>query len=127
MNLHQIVSGAVSAVNPFITVTIQASAGYTTNADGSRSPAYAAPVSIQAQRQALQYNDLVQLDGLNITGTRCKLYLNGNWNGVVRPDQKGGDLITMPDGSVWLVAFVAENWSDVDGWASVVCTLQNGS
>lgn len=127
MNLHNIVSGAIASVNPLITVTIQPSTGYATNADGLRTPTHGAPVTMQAQRQALQYNDIVQLDGLNIQGTRCKLYLNGNWEGIVRADQKGGDLITFPDGSVWLVALVAENWSDVDGWVSVICTKQDGS
>lgn len=124
MNLHQIVSGAIGAVNPFITVTISSSTGYTTTPDGSRTPSYGPPVRTTAQRQPLQYNDIVQLDSLNIQGTRCKLYLNGNWQGLVRTDQKGGDLITMPDGSVWLVAVVAENWSEMDGWTSIICTLQ---
>ena len=127
MNLHGIVSGYLSAVNPPITVTIQPSTGYATNADGSRVPTYGASQSVQAQRQALQYTDIVQMDGLNIQGTRCKLYLNGNWNGLVRADQKGGDLITLPDGSIWLVAVIAENWSEQDGWTCVLCTLQDNS
>jgi hypothetical protein len=42
----------------------------------------------------------------------------------VRTDQKGGDLLTMPDGSVWLVAMVLEHWAD---WTSVAITLQDGS
>ena len=127
MNLHQVVSNAIAAVNPFITVNIQASAGYTTNADGSRSPAYAAPVIIQAQMQSLQYNDLAQIDGLNIQGERRALYLNGNWEATSRPDGKGGDLITFPDGSVWLVVLVLENWAFADGWVKVCVTRQNGS
>ena len=127
MNLHGIVSGYIAGVNPPITVSIQPSTGYTTNADGNRVPAYGPPQSAQAQRQALQYTDIVQMDGLNIQGTRCKLYLNGNWNGLVRADQKGGDLITFPDGTIWLVAVVAENWSQQDGWTCVLCTRQDNS
>jgi len=110
-----------------VTVTIQASAGYTTDPDGSRVPAYADPVSIQAQVQALQYNDIQQIDGLNIQGERRAIYLNGDWNGVVRADQKGGDIITLPDGSVWIVAFVFENWSGTDGWVKVCATRQNNA
>lgn len=127
MNLHAMVSGAIATINPFITIVIQPSSGYTTNADGSQLPSYGAPITTQAQRQALQYNDIVQIDGLNIQGQKCKLYLNGSWNGIVRVNKKGGDLITFPDGSVWLVALVSENWSDVDGWVSIVCVLQDGS
>lgn len=127
MNLHAIVSGAVAVVNPMITVTIQPSAGYVTDAEGRQVPAYGTPVTTQAQKQPLQYNDIQQLDRLNIQGTRCKMYLTGNWNGIVRADQKGGDLITLPDSSVWLVAVVSEDWSGENGWVSVLCTLQNGS
>ena len=127
MNLHSIVGPYVAAVNPWIEITIQPSAGYTTNDDGTRVPAYGSAVAAQAQMQALQYNDIAQLDSLQIQGNRRALYINGNWDGIVRADQKGGDLITLPDGSVWLVALVLENWSDVDGFVKVAITLQNGA
>lgn len=124
MNLHNMVAGAVSTVNPFITASIQRSTGYTTSSAGKRTPTYAAAVSVQVQMQALQYNDLVQLDGLNIQGERHAMYLNGNWSGVVRPDGTGGDLITLPNGTIWLVVLVLENWSDLDGWTKVAVTRQ---
>jgi len=127
MNLHQIVSGAVSAINPWVTASIQMSAGYTTAADGSRAPAYAPAVSVQVQAQALTYKDLMQIDGLNLNGEKKALYINGNWEGVSRPDGKGGDLITMPDGSIWLIAQVLENWGDTDGWVKVAVVKQDGN
>ena len=127
MNLHALVTNVISTINPIVTVSIQRSTGYTTSSDGSRVPFYAAPVAAQAQIQALQYNDIVQIDGLNIQGERRAIYLNGNWEGVIRADQKGGDLITFPDGSVWIVAFVFENWADRDGWVKIAVTRQNGS
>jgi hypothetical protein len=126
MNLHNIVSPYISAINPFITASIQKSTGYTTTSSGKRVPTYAAAESVQVQMQALQYNDLVQLDGLNIQGERHAMYINGNWSGVVRPDGTGGDLITLPNGTVWLVVLVLENWSDLDGWVKVACTRQMG-
>lgn len=43
MNLHGVASSVVSAVNPLMPVTCQISTGSTTNADGTRSPAYATP------------------------------------------------------------------------------------
>ncbi len=125
MNLHQIVAGAVAAINPGVRVTIMRSTGYTTAADGTRVPGYAAPVATTAQMQSLTYSDIQMLDGLNIQGERRALYLNGNWEGLVRSDQKGGDLITFPDGSVWLVAMVLENWAFRDGWVKIAITLQN--
>lgn len=124
MNLHNIVAPVVAAVNPAVLATIQRSTGYTTNDDGSRVPSYDPPTPILAQKQALQYNDLVMVDGINLTGVRCAMYLNGNWDGIVRADGKGGDLITLPNGSIWLVVIVAEDWAEQDGWVKVICTQQ---
>ena len=125
MNLHAIAGNYVSAVNPWMTATIQMSNGYTTAADGSRTPAYKPAQSVQAQIQAMTYNDLVQTSGLNIQGEKRAMYLNGNWAGVVRQDKKGGDLITLTDGSVWLVTLVLENWQFNDGWVKVAVVRQN--
>ncbi len=124
INLHGIVGPCVAAVNPWVTVTIQASAGYTTAADGKRTPLYAPAVPMLAQMQSLQFRDLVQIDGLNLQGEGRALYLNGNWQGVVRPEVKGGDLVTLPDGSLWLIALVLENWWLTDGWCKVAITRQ---
>lgn len=124
MNLHNMAAGAVSIVNPFITASIQRSTGYTTSGSGKRIPTYATAVSVQVQMQALQYNDLVQLDGLNIQGERHAMYLNGNWGGVVRADGTGGDLITLPDGTIWLVVLVLENWAVLNGWTKIAVTRQ---
>ncbi len=127
MNLHSIVSPLISAVNPPVTATLQASTGYTTSPDGRRVPAYATPVTLIVQKQPLQSTDLQQIAGLNITGTKCKLYLSGSWQGVIRATQEGGDLVTLPDASVWLVVMVLEDWAKQDGWTSVACVLQDGS
>ena len=116
-----------------MTVTIRESAGYTTAADGKRTPLYAPAMPMFAQVQALQFRDLVQLDGLNLQGERRALYLNGNWQGVLRPEVKGGDLVPLPDGSagsngangsLWLIALVLENWWLTDGWCKVAITRQ---
>lgn len=125
MNLHSIVAPIISIINPPVSGTISPSQGYTTNADGTRSPSYGAPVPVVIQKQPLQYNDIVMTDGLNLQGERCKMYLKGNWNGIIRADQRGGDLITLADGTLWLVAVQAENWSDASGWTAIIATRQN--
>ena len=124
MNLHSIVGPCVAAVNPWLTASIQRSTGYTTADDGSRVPTYQT-ASVKAQVQALTYSDLQQINGLNIQGERRAMYLDGSWDGVVRVDGRGGDLITLPDGSVWLVAQVLEDWSSTAGWVKVCVTRQN--
>lgn len=89
------------------------------------SEAMSSSLTVQGQVQAMQYKDLMQVDSLNLNGTRRKIYLYGASNGVVRTSLKGGDLITDPNNQVWLVAMVIEQWA-ID-WASVATTLQNGS
>lgn len=124
MNLHAIVAPLVGVINPMVNATVQVSTGYTTAADGSRVPAYAPPVTVKTQFQALQYNDIVQADALGVQGVRSKVYITGEVDGLVRAQGKGGDLITTPDGKVWKVAVVAENWP---GWTCAIVTLQNNS
>ena len=123
MNLHGIVSTVISAVNPQLPVTLRLSTGtMTTLADGTRVPAYQEVDGVFAQVQAQTYKDIQQLDSLNLQGTRKVVYLSGEIDGLVRATSKGGDLITFPDGSVWLVALVLEQWPD---WVKAAITLQN--
>lgn len=124
MNLHGIVSGAIGSVNPFVSATIQVSTGYTTTADFRQVPSYDTHAA-SVQVQALTFEDLKKLDGLNIQGIRRALYIAGAWNGVIRADARGGDLITMPDGTVWLAVLELEAWPD---WTKIAVTRQmNGT
>jgi hypothetical protein len=82
---------------------------------------------LMAQIQPLTWRDLQQLDGLNLSGLRKKIYVGGDLNGIVRVSLKGGDLITTPDGNVWLVAQQLEGWSATAGWTAAAIVLQNGS
>lgn len=127
MDLNAIAAAATASITPSVSATLQTSAGYTTNADGSRSPAYSAPITVTAQVQPMTYRDLVQVEGLNLNGTQRAVYLHGDVNGVVRVAKDGGDLITIPTGpnsGVYLVVHVLEAWPD---WVKVVATLQDGS
>jgi hypothetical protein len=121
MNLHALVAPMVAAINPMVTVQLRTSSGSTTGDDGSRIPAYADPIDVSAQIQSLQYQDILKLAGLNLQGVRNKIYMSGNWQGIVRADRKGGDLLTMPNGDVYLVALVLESWPD---WTCVAVTEQ---
>lgn len=126
MNLHSIVAPVISAINPNLLCSLQASTGYAT-VNFVQTPTYAAPVQVQVQLQALSWSDLKQLDGLNIVGTRKAAYIYGAWFGEQRSTSKGGDLLTTPDGQVWLVAYVLENWDITANWTKVCLTLQDGS
>ena len=127
MNLHNIVRGPIGAVNPNMLVSVQVSTGYDTGPGGVRTPTYAPAVTVQAQVQPMEWPDLRQIDGLNLQGTKRVIYLNGEIDGLVRVTNQGGDLVTLPDGTVWLVTKILEGFSITAGWTKALITLQNGS
>jgi hypothetical protein len=124
MNLHQIVSGAIGTVNPFVPCTLRLSVGYSVAPDGTQVPQYSTFAAVPCQVQELTQRDLRQLDGLNVQGSTKSVYLNGQWRGVVRVGARGGDLLTTPDNLTYLVTAVLEMWPD---WSKLAVTLQNGS
>lgn len=127
MNLHAIAGPIVAAVNPPVLGQYQQSTGSNTAASGKRTPTYATAIGVQVQLQALTGDDLRQMDGLNIQGEKRALYVSGTWKGASRPDIRGGDLFTLPDGSIWLVVHLLEDWNSTAGWAKVAITRQNGA
>ena len=127
MDLRGLANGVTTTVNPNQTVTVLRSTGFTTGAGAKQVPSYAAPVSGPAQIQALDADDIKQLDGLNIQGTIRAIYLRGPLAGVVRPNQTGGDLVTIAAPApvalrgTWLVVKVLESWPD---WTKAAIVLQ---
>jgi len=122
MDLRGIANGVTSTVNPNETVNVLRSTGFTIGAGAKQVPSFAAPVSGPAQVQALDANDIKQLDGLNIQGTIRAIYLRGALAGVVRPNQTGGDIVKRKnDSETWLVVKVLESWPD---WTKAAIVLQ---
>jgi hypothetical protein len=126
MNLHGIVRGAITSVNPDISATLLRSNGYSTDASGKQIPAYLTFTG-KIQVQGLGFKEIQHMDNLNIQGVLATVYLRGNWAGVVRADQKGGDVMKFPQivgGPIetWRVVNVNEVWPD---WCSVIVALQS--
>ena len=120
MDLRGLANGVSSTVNPNKTVTVRRSTGFTIGAGRKQVPGYADPVTGPAQIQALDANDIKQLDGLNIQGTVRAIYLRGVLAGVVRPDGTGGDLVEI-GAETWLVVKVLEGWPT---WTKAAIVLQ---
>lgn len=121
MNLHSIVRGHVTAINPDVDGILTRQVGYSTNPDGSRESCSPIIQAVRVQRQELTQPELKQLEGLNIQSVDCAVYLNGNIYGTSRPDQSGGDILEF-DGQKWLVVHVFESWRV--GWCKVGLCLQ---
>lgn len=85
---------------------------------------FAAELIVPGQIQPVGWRDIQMMDGLNLQGTRNKIWFYGRFDGLIRVDNKGGDLVIDPEGKIYLVAMVAEQWG-LNEWCSVYATLQN--
>jgi hypothetical protein len=121
MNLHGLATG-IGSVNPLILVSVQTATGMAPGPGATRVPVFAPAISAYAQVQELSTKDLQHMQGLNLSGTMRKIYANGALNSVLRSSGTGGDLVALPDATVWKVTHVLEQWPD---WCSVVITLQS--
>ena len=121
MNLHQIASGAISAVNPFVDMVFSISSGFTQSSDYKRVPTFTT-VTKSVQFQNLSAKELEQLNGLNLEGDLGAIYVNGEFDGVVRGLGKGGDKVTF-NGKTWLVVQVLEQWPD---WCKIAICYNQG-
>jgi hypothetical protein len=122
MNLHAIVRSAISIVNPYVTAILYISTGFTTNADGSRTPTYTT-TTLSVQVQAVTEGDLKHVSANNqgIQSVLRSVWLDGNWNGIIKADQTGGDFIEF-GGYRWKVIQVMEAWTE---WTHVIVSQQN--
>jgi len=128
MNLHAIVSPVIGVVNPQLEGIIKISTGYVTDPlSGKRIPSYATPKKITMQIQALSSKDLQHVSGLNINGEMRVAYITGELESTVRPENKGGDLVYLKNGTIWLTVYSLENWNLTSGWMKAVITRQNNS
>lgn len=84
-------------------------------------------MTLVAQIQPLAASDLRHVDALNLQGTHRACYLSAPIRGAQRPTLKGGDLVTLPDGTVWLVTQPLESFFDTSGWTKFLITLQDGA
>jgi hypothetical protein len=98
-----------------------------TRAQEVPAQAMATALLVSAQMQPMSAGDLRQIEGLNLTGEKQVIYVNGDVNGIIRVMLKGGDLVTLPNGSVWLVTNSLEGWAPTAGWTKFLMILQNGS
>lgn len=119
LNLHRMVRGAITRVNPDIDGAVYVSTGSTINR-GIKTPTFAQLPTQRLQLQQLLFKELAHLNALNVAGNMAKLYAYGEFNAVSRPTGQGGDLVHIR-GEWWAVQHVLEWWDD---WCCVVITRQ---
>lgn len=84
-------------------------------------------MTLLAQVQAMTGGQLRHMDMLGLQGSHRAAYINSDVRGAVRVALKGGDLLALPDGTVWLVTQVLEPFYATGGWQKLAITLQNGA
>lgn len=127
INLRAIANAVSSTINPNVEVTLRISDGYTIGAGARQVPSYLPDNVGPGQLQALDGEDLKQIANMNVQGSIRALYLYGTMAGVIRPQEKGGDLIFMQDPNdplitqTWLCVKVLETWPT---WSKSAIVLQ---
>ena len=130
LNLHAVVRGAVQAVNADIPGWWYQSNGNVIASDGTQQPAYLQPLSVQLQVQPPSARDLKFIDFLQLQGVIRTVYMFSNPQGIVRVNQKGGDLLLFPQwagapNDTWLVEQPGEGWNvSSSGWTKLFAVLQ---
>jgi hypothetical protein len=123
MNLRGIANSLTSVINPNIVADYLPFGGYTVDPlTLQQVPYYSTAITGPIQVQALDGEDLKQMDGVNIQGKIKSAYLFGELSAVSRPNQLGGDKLIF-DSKTWLVVKVLEGWSDY--WTKVAIVLQD--
>lgn len=120
MNLNALAGAAIASIEPPLQVLIRRSIGSGEDASGRVVPQYADPIETQGDKQSLSGSDVYKLQGLNVQGVVCKMYLNGNYEGLFRATGGGGDLLIF-ENQTYLVGAVLERWSD---WCCLALTMQ---
>jgi hypothetical protein len=129
VNLHNIVRGQITAVNPDGPITYIASAGNGVAAGGKMTPKWALPVLMTGQVQPISMDALQHYEFVNAQGIYRRVYVNGQQDAINRIAQLGGDLLKFPElmnvpGSptrTWLIKAVEEQWPN---WCNVIVVMQ---
>lgn len=126
MNLHGIVRGAITMVNPDEPCQLL-QAEEVENNRGILSTSYKPLQDIRAQWQPID-KPMTQQDGMTTTTEAMTVYLYSKEefpvSGISRvPAARSGDYLFRKDGTWWLITDVKEDWSGV-GWACVNAVKQ---
>lgn len=116
LNMHDIVRGAIEAINEDIDGTVHVSNGRQ-NVRGILTPTYAS-VLARLQMQARPHDRIAHERSLEYSGSFLYVYAYGNFSDVERPDGSGGDVVQIPSSSRagwYYITQVVEWWPD---WCS---------
>jgi len=126
INLLALTRSAIAAVNPDQPVVILACVGQDVDGVYDPEPVYLPAVMVPAQSQPVPDKTLQLLVQQRDNSIWHDFYLSGNWSGLVRAQEKGGDLLYW-NGFEWLVDQVLEAWNPTAGWTKIRCIQQRAT
>lgn len=126
INLHALVRPVITAVNPDRPVIILACTGQDVDGQYDPQPVYAPAAQVMAQPQPVPDKTLQILVQQRDNSIWKDFYLSGNWDGLVRSKEQGGDLVYW-DGFEWLVDQVLEAWNPTAGWTKIRTVQQRAT
>lgn len=129
LNLHDIVRGAITTVNPDVLGLWRESSGASVGSDYRQSPSYSYHPDVRMQVQALSGKELQHPALISEQGVKRGVYMYGTVQGVSKPQAKGGDILQFPmvdngPALVWLVVTELEQWNPAGAWTKVAVVLQ---
>lgn len=121
INLHNLVRGVITMVHDDQKVTVYINRGYQHFAGGIVKPIWEEVEAI-AQVQPVSSNEIKFIDNYVESSTYRTFYLNGDFTGLNRRTETGGDKIWW-NGHFWYVASNPEPW-EIAGWTCLHCVQQ---
>lgn len=121
MNLHEVVAGAINAVNRHEMITLYRCVGVA-NVKGKVTPSYEKS-TLRAQIQRPSAADLQLNERVARAEQSIKVWLNAPADTINRVDQSAGDIIQRADGTYWLIVGIKESYA-TEGWLSVFAVEQ---
>ena len=123
MNLHEIVSSAISAINPFQEIKITPRGNYFVNEYGETSVEEGESYTILADVQPVHSEDIKFINNYNQSTVYRAFWVSANAFGLNRPMMRSGDKIEW-QGKVYYVVNMPEDWYETCGWSHFVGALQ---
>lgn len=125
MNLHEIASSAINAINPFQEVTIIPRGGYTVNEYGEAVVQEGSSYKIMADVQPVSSEDIKFINNYNESTIYKAFWVSANTFGLNRPMARSGDVVFC-NGKKYYVTSMPEDWYETVGWSHFIGALQLG-
>ena len=123
MNLHEIVSNAISSINPFQSVTITPRGSYSVNDYGETVVTEETAYTIMADVQPVSSEDIKYVNNYNQSTIYKAFWVSANTFGINRPMARAGDKVEC-NGNIYYVTSMPEDWYETVGWSHFIGALQ---